>query len=234
MPGKNLSITANGLAQLTSSYFQISNISATIGSEGYKITFGDSAIQQTSNFISIISDGTATLQNCEFINANTNAIDSNGTLSLSGCAFRNISIPGDTGTSDGVVYVSEGTTTIDNCTFTDCTGYDIYIKKNGKIILETISSDISIYVEDYSLSNIITLGGNFTYSLYDSYGALKRLSKVNVKIYSYISGTALFDPYTLLNSAAPLTEDNINAFSVTDKNGTEYTINTDGTLTAKQ
>lgn len=233
LPGKNLSITANGLTQLTSSYFQILNISATIGSEGYKITFGDSAIQQTSNFISIISDGTATLQNCEFINANTNAIESNGTLSLNGCDFRNISIPGDTGTSNGVVYVSEGTTTIDNCTFTDCTGYDIYIKKNGKIILETISPDISIYVEDYSLSNIITLGDNFTYSLYDSSGELKRESKVNVKIYSYIAGTALFAPFTQ-NSAAPLTEDDINAFSVTDENGTEYTISTDGTLTAKQ
>lgn len=234
LPSKNLSITANGLAQLSSSYFQISNISATIGSEGYKITFGDSAIQQTSNFISIISDGTATLQNCEFINANTNAIESNGTLSLSGCAFRNISIPGDTGTSNGVVYVSEGTTTIDNCTFTDCTGYDIYIKKNGKIILETISSDISIYVEDYSLSNIITLGGEFSYSFYEPFSdRLIKESKVNVKIYSYIAGTALFAPFTQ-NSTAPLTEYNINAFSVTDENGTEYTINTDGTLTAKQ
>ncbi len=152
LPGKNLSITAASSAQsLSSSYFQISNISATIGSAGnYKITFGDSSVQQTSNFISLLSDGTATLQNCEFINASTNAIDSNGTLSLSGCSFRNISIPGNTGTSNGVIYVSEGTATVDNCTFTDCAGYDIYIKKDGKIILQSNPAEISIYVEDYS------------------------------------------------------------------------------------
>lgn len=122
--------------------------------------------------------------------------------------------------------------TINNCTFTDCADYDIYIKKDGKIILDTVSSDISIYVEDYSLSNIITFGSNFSHSLYDASGELQKESKINVKIYSYIAGTALFASASFTDGSV-LSEYNINAFSVTDKNGIEYTINADGTLTEK-
>lgn len=217
LPSEDVSITnASDQTTIAGGYFSFSDVNATIGNTEHKITFGDSSITATNNFMYIYTGGTASFVNCVFQNASEASIQVNGNLILNDCTFNNISA-----SSSGAVYVTSGTATLDSCTFTGCTDYDVYLNNSSsKLVLQGTLNTASIYVADYSNGALITLDIGLT---------LSSGASPTVKIYSYKSGTTLFAS----SDGKDISETIRNYFTVTDKSGNSYTINADGTLTQK-
>lgn len=217
IPSENLSISVNGnsITSISNPYFNIQNLYSNIGSDDYSITFGDSEHTALKEFIYLSSDVNSTFTNCIFQNTNAFAIKTEGALLLKDCSFKNISASGF-----GSVYVANGTTIFDSCTFTNCKDYDIYTYSGGTITLRGTLSDISIYVENIEKEHVITL---------DTSLALTPKATAAVKIFEYNSSTEYFAS----SDGGEISETIRNYFTVTDEDGNSYTINADGTLREK-
>lgn len=214
---ENVSITGSSAAT-SGVYFQIQGSgSTTIGSQENSITFGPESGTYSSEFIYVTDSANPSLLNCIFRNSNTRAVETSGTLLLENCKFQNISISDE---SYGSVYVNGGTATVDSCTFTGCTGYNIYTKgttASGKVVLKGNLSDTSIYIENSSTTGVVTFDRNLSFS---------EGAKITVKIYSYTENAAVFAS----SDGGTISEAIRNHFTVTDEAGASYTINENGTL----
>lgn len=215
VPTCDLTITGSSIS---SAFFTVSDLTATIGNGNYSTTIGDSSVAASLNFIYMI-DANLSLKKCVFQNSTANAaINSSGTLLLKNCTFKNIT-PSET---LGTVYVQNGTATVDSCTFTNCENSDIRTKSSGKLVLQGTLSDTNIYIENSTTAGVVTLdtslslasgaGVTFTIGSYDS----------SVKVFASSDGGEISESFR-----------NNSDIMITDAAGNDYTINADGTLAKK-
>lgn len=202
----------------TGTMFSVWGGSFNIGSSAYSITLGDSSTEKTSGNYLYTAYSTTNAENVTFTNSKESAIEtgSSGENTLKDCTFSSIK------SSTGAVYANDGLTTIESCTFTNCADessgcYDIYIGYNGKIALGGTLYGMTIYSSERDYND-----GRITISPY--------MTVVDGTITVVISGYSATQKVFVMDDGSEISETTRGFFTVVDKDGNSYSINSDGTL----